>query len=106
MNTSRKPQHVNEKANLEIPPILTSPACTNDKKYDHVSLRTSGYKKLKAYDHFKEGHLKDIKVTTLGGLTYVKAAVLASKKQCRDRTVIVLNHNGQILKAACKCLAG
>lgn len=52
-------------------------------KYDHESVRTSGYKKLKAFQFFKEGHIKDQQVSSVGGLKYVKAEVLASMKQAK-----------------------
>ena len=47
-------------------------------KYDHIALKTSGYKKLKAFQFFAEGHIKDLELAEVGGLVYIKGEVLAS----------------------------
>jgi hypothetical protein len=75
-------------------------------KYDHSSIQTSGYKKLKAYQFFKEGHIKEMLVGSSGGISYVKSDVLASMKQVKYKTIISFNHHGEVLKAACMCPAG
>lgn len=75
-------------------------------KYDHESIRTLGYKKLKAFQFFKEGHIKDLQVCSVGRLSYLKAEVLASMKQIKYLAVVVFDHHGNVLKAACKCPAG
>ena len=75
-------------------------------KYDHASIRTSGYKKLKAFQFFKEGHIRKTYISTKGGITYVKGEVLASMKQQKYKVMISMNHLGEVLKAACQCPAG
>ena len=75
-------------------------------KYDHESVRTSGYKKLKAFQFFKEGHIKDLQVCSVGGTKYAKAEILASMKQGKYSAVVVFDHHGKVTKAACKCPAG
>ena len=75
-------------------------------KYDHASIRTSGYKKLKAFKLFKEGHIRKTHIGAKGGLTFVKGEVLASMKQKKYKLMITMSHLGEILKAACQCPAG
>lgn len=75
-------------------------------KYDHASIRSSGYKKLKAFQFFKEGHIKNMHVGVKGRVTYVKGEVLASMKQQKYKVMISFNHLGEVLKAACQCPAG
>jgi len=74
--------------------------------YDHDCIRTSGYKKLKAFKFFKEGHIKEMDLCQVGGLTYVKSAIIASMKKKKYSAVVVFDHNGKVLKAACECVAG
>ena len=46
-------------------------------KYDHLASKSTGYKKLKDFHFFVEGHIKSLKVTSKDGLTFLKAADLA-----------------------------
>ena len=75
-------------------------------KYDHASIRTSGYKKLKAFQFFQEGHIRKTHIGAEGGITYVKGEVLASMKQQKYKVMISMSHLGEVLKAACQCPAG
>lgn len=75
-------------------------------KYDHAAIRTAGYKKLKAFQFFKEGHIKNMHIGVTGGVTYVKGEVLASMKQQKYKVMISFSHSGEVLKAACQCPAG
>ena len=75
-------------------------------KYDHIALKTSGYKKLKAFQFFAEGHIKDLELAEVGGLVYIKGEVLASMKQTKYSVAIVFSNKGEVLRAACKCPAG
>ena len=75
-------------------------------KYDHASIRTSGYKKLKAFQFFKEGQISRTHVSAKGGITYFKGEVLVSMKQQKFKVIISMNHPGEVLKAACQCPAG
>lgn len=75
-------------------------------KYDHASIRTSGYKKLKAFQFFKGGHIRKTHIGAKGGITFVKGEVLASMKQQKYKVMISMSHFGEVLKAACQCPAG
>lgn len=76
-------------------------------KYNHASIRTSGYKKLKAFQFFKEGHIKKLCVSdSSNGPIYVKGEVLASMKQIKYKVLISFTHLGDVLKAVCQCPAG
>ena len=75
-------------------------------KYDHASIRTSGYKKLKAFQFFKEGRIRKTHIGAKGRLTFVKGEVLGSMKQKKYKLMITMSHLGEILKAACQCPAG
>jgi len=63
------------------------------------------YKKLKAFQFFKEGHIRKTYIGTKGGITYVKGEfeVLASMKQQKYKVMISMSHLGEVLKAACQC---
>ena len=75
-------------------------------KYDHSSIRTSGDKKLKAFQFFKEGQIRRTHVSAKGGITYVKGEVLVSMKQQKFKVIISMNHPGEAVKAACQYPAG
>ena len=38
-------------------------------KYDHASIRSPGYKKLKAFQFFKEGQIRRTHISAKGGIT-------------------------------------
>ncbi|KAI8486046.1 hypothetical protein Bbelb_361460 [Branchiostoma belcheri] len=78
---------------------------TLTKKFKHIELASTSYKKLKAYQYFAEGNVKGIQVAKKHGTTYVKAKVLPSMKKAKYCTIIGFN-NGQVTKAACDCPAG
>lgn len=76
-------------------------------KYEHECLKSSGYKKLKAYQFFKEGHIKSLSVScSSSGPTYLKGEVLASMKQVKYKVLVSFGNHGDVLKAACQCPAG
>jgi len=94
------------------------PSFTFVQLYDYLVKKTSkyqleaidttaatGYKKLKAFQFYKEGHIKDIQLCEKNGFIYVKAEVLASMKSVKYKVVLVFEC-GSIVKAACKCPAG
>ena len=74
--------------------------------YDHVSIRTSGYKQMKVFQFFKEGHMRSTHISANGGTTYIKGEVLVSMEQQKYKVMISMNHLGEVLKAACQCPAG
>ncbi|XP_019616696.1 PREDICTED: uncharacterized protein LOC109464203 [Branchiostoma belcheri] len=54
---------------------------TLTKKFKHIELASTSYKKLKAYQYFAEGNVKGMQVAKKHGTTYVKAKVLPSMKR-------------------------
>lgn len=77
-------------------------------KYNNLDVSNSaGYKKLKAFNFFKEGHIKDLQLCQKDNNVYVKAEVLASMKSEKYKSVLVFNRTtNDIVRAACKCPAG
>lgn len=76
-------------------------------QYDHEQFKKSGgFKKLKSFKFFKDGHLKNMTCGTLGERTYVKCQVLASMRKQRYNAIISFDKDGSVLKAACECVAG
>ena len=76
------------------------------RKYKHIVLKGTKYKKLKAYQFFYEGHIKALESKGHQNKKYVKAAVLASMKKKKYSVVIELSDSSDILRAACTCPAG
>lgn len=60
-------------------------------KYGTLDISTCGYKKLKAFQFFKEGHIKDLQLCYKQDTIYVKAEVLASMKSDKYKVVIVFD---------------
>ena len=77
-------------------------------KYSNLDVSASvGYKKLKAFNIFKEGHIKDLQLCQKGSHVFVEAEVLASMKSEKYKSVLFFDRtNNDIVKAACKCPAG
>ena len=50
------------------------------RKYRHIVLKGTNYKKLKSYQFFFEGNVKRVETKTHENRTYVKGSVLPSKK--------------------------
>ena len=50
------------------------------RRYRHIVLKGTNYKKLKSYQFFLEGNVKKLETKTHENRTYVKASVLPSKK--------------------------
>ncbi|KAI8516334.1 hypothetical protein Bbelb_049150 [Branchiostoma belcheri] len=78
---------------------------TLTKKFKHIELASTSYKKLKAFQYFAADNVKSIQVARKHGTTYVKAKVLPSMKTTKYCTIIAFS-NGQVTKAACDCPAG
>lgn len=80
---------------------------TKTSKYSQLDICTGGYKKLRAFQFFKEGHIKDLQLCSNENFTIVKAEVLASMKAEKYKSVIVFDKtDNSIVRAACKCIAG
>ena len=52
----------------------------SSRKYRHIVLKGTNYKKLKSYQFFFDGNVKRLETKTHENRTYVKASVLPSKK--------------------------
>ena len=76
------------------------------RKYRHILLKGTHYKKLKSYQFFFEGNVKRLESKVFQGQTYVKASVVPSMKKNPYRVVVELSPQSDILRAACTCPAG
>ena len=76
------------------------------RKYRHIVLKGTNYKKLKSYQFFFEGNVKRLESKSYDGKTYVKATVLPSMKKSPYRVVVEFTPQCDILRAACTCPAG
>ena len=76
------------------------------RKYRHIVLKGTNYKKLKSYQFFFEGNVKRLKSKVYQGKTYVKASVLPSMKKNPYRVIVEFSPQCDILRAACTCPAG
>lgn len=81
---------------------------TKTSKYSEHDVCTGGYKKLRAFQFFKEGHIKDLHLCSRGNFIYLKAEVRASMESKKYKSVLVFDKTqlNCIVKAACKCIAG
>lgn len=73
------------------------------RKYRHILLKGTHYKKLKSYQFFFEGNVKQLESKVFQGQTYVKASVVPSMKKNLYRVVVELSPQSDILRAACTC---
>ena len=76
------------------------------RKYRHIVLKGTNYKKLKSYQFFFEGNIKRLESKILEDKTYVKASVLPSMKKTPYRAVVEFSPQCDILRATCTCPAG
>ena len=76
------------------------------RKYRHIVLKGTNYKKLKSYQFFFEGNVKRLESKSYDGKTYVKATVLPSMKKSPYRVVVEFTPQCDILRSACTCPAG
>ena len=76
-------------------------------KYKHILLKSTSYKKLKAFQFFYEGFIKKLEVATFGEFTYSNVRKKASMKSTLYKIVIKLcSSSGDVYLAACTCPAG
>ena len=78
----------------------------NTRKYRHICLKGTNFKKLKSYQFFYKGHTKGLEIKTYNDLMYVQAAVLASMKKKRYKVVVKFSSDCDVMRAACTCPAG
>lgn len=76
------------------------------RKYRHIVLKGTNYKKLKSYQFFFEGNVKRLESKIYEEKTYVKASVLPSMKKTPYRVVVEFTPQSDILRATCTCPAG
>ena len=76
------------------------------RKYRHIVLKGTNYKKLKSYQFFFEGNVRKLESKCFGEKTYVKANVLPSMKRTPYKVVVEFSSACDILRAACTCPAG
>ena len=76
------------------------------RKYSHIVLKGTNYKKLKSYQFFFEGNVKRLECKVYRGQTYLKASVLPSMKKNPYRVIVEFSPQCDILRAACTCPAG
>jgi len=76
------------------------------RKYHHIVLKGTHYKKLKSYQFFFEGNVKKLEVKLFENKTYVRANVLPSMKRTPYRVVVQFSPTCDVLRAACTCPAG
>ena len=76
------------------------------RKYRHIVLKGTNYKKLKSYQFFFEGNVKKLESKTHDSKRYVRANVLRSMKKTPYRVVIEFSPTCDFLRAACTCPAG
>ena len=76
------------------------------RKYRHIVLKGTHYKKLKSYQFFFEGNVKKLESKVFENKTYVRANVLPSMKKTPYRVVVEFSPTCDVLRAACTCPAG
>ena len=76
------------------------------RKYRHIVLKGTHYKKLKSYQFFFEGNVKKLESKVFENKTYVKANVLPSMKKTPYRAILEFSPTYDVLSAACTCPAG
>ena len=76
------------------------------RKYRHIVLKGTHYKKLKSYQFFFEGNVKKLETKLFENKTYVIANVLPSMKRTPYRVVVEFAPTCDVLRAACTCPAG
>ena len=76
------------------------------RKYRHIVLKGTNYKKLKSYQFFFEGNVKKLECKNHDSKRYVRANVLPSMKKTPYRVVIEFSPTCDVLCAACICPAG
>ena len=76
-------------------------------KYDHTYIKTTSYKKLKAFQFYYEGFIKLIEVATTLEFVYINAKVKPSMKHgCYKVIVKFSRSSADVCAAACTCPAG
>ena len=73
----------------------------------HILLKSSQYKRLKAFQFFQEGFIKKIEVAFTDNHCYFDVRMKASMRNKLYKVIVKLcSTTGDVLFAACTCLAG
>eukprot|EP00795_Rhopilema_esculentum_P015897 gene15897-7229_t len=76
-------------------------------KFKHILLKSTAYKKLKAFQFFFEGFIKKIDVAKNKEFTFFNVRVKASMKKVLYKVILKhSNISGDVCSAACSCPAG
>ncbi|XP_065056985.1 uncharacterized protein LOC135685107 [Rhopilema esculentum] len=76
-------------------------------KFKHVLLKSTSYKKLKAFQFFYEGFIRKVDVAKDAMFTYFDVRVKASMKKNLYKVMVKLSSvSGDVCAAACSCPAG
>ena len=86
---------------LRLPTLVVS-----KRKYRHIVLKETNYKKLKSYQFLFEGNIKRLQSKIHEGKTYVEASVLPSVRKTPYRVVVELTPRCDVLRATSTYPAG
>ena len=76
-------------------------------KFKHILLKSTAYKKLKAFQFFYEGFIKKVDVAKGENVTFFDVRVKASMRKKLYKVILQLsNKSGDVCAAACTCPAG
>ena len=76
-------------------------------KFKHIKLKSTAYKKLKAFQFFYEGYIKKFFVARDINFTFFDVRIKASMKNVLYKAIVILsNDSGDVCCAACTCPAG
>ena len=76
-------------------------------KYDHTYIKSTSYKKLKAFQFYYEGFIKLIEIGTTPEFVYLHSKVKPSRKHVCYKVIVKFSHpSDDICAAACTCPAG
>ena len=76
-------------------------------KYKHILLKSSQYKRLKAFQFFQEGFIKKIEVAFTDNHCYFDVRMKASMRSKLYKVIVKLcSTTGDVMSAACTCPAG
>ena len=76
-------------------------------KFKHILLKSTAYKKLKAFKFFYEGFVKKVDVAKGENVTFLDVRVKASMRKKLYKVILKLsNESGDVCSAACTCPAG
>ena len=75
-------------------------------KFKHILLKSTSYKKLKAFQFFYEGSIKKLKLPRMRSWLFLCACKGFNERTLYKAIVQVSNSSGDVCSAACTCPAG